>query len=120
MPGRDSLDDDSKFEALLKEAARIDDVPAPTATMQLVGKALGRFHIVGLLGKGGMGVVYRAEDPTLHREVALKVVSPDAATDPERRRRLLQEARAAAAVGHANIAAVYEVGEAEGLMYIAM
>ncbi len=120
MPGRDSLDDDSKFEALLKEAARIDDVPAPTATMQLVGKALGRFHIVGLLGKGGMGVVYRAEDPTLHRDVALKVVSPEAATDPERRRRLLQEARAAAAVGHANIAAVYEVGEAEGLMYIAM
>lgn len=118
MPDENSLDD--KFEDLLREVARIDDIPSPTVAMELIGRTLGRFRILSLLGKGGMGVVYLAEDETLRREVALKVLSRDSASDPERRRRLLQEARAAAAVGHPNIAAIYEVGESDGLLYIAM
>jgi len=116
----DKNSQDDTFEALLREVARIDDIPSPTTTMELIGHSLGRFRILSLLGKGGMGVVYLAEDEMLRREVALKVLSRDAATDPEQRRRLVQEARAAAAVGHPNIAAIYEVGESDGLWYIAM
>jgi serine/threonine-protein kinase len=67
-----------------------------------------------------MGVVYLAEDEALCREVALKVLSTDVSEDMDRRRRLLREARAAAAVSHPNIAAVYDVGEANGRPYIAM
>ena len=78
------------------------------------------FRIIGRLGAGGMGVVYRATDEKLRREVALKVLPASVATDPERRARFLREARAAAAVTHANIATVYEIGEADGHGFIAM
>jgi serine/threonine-protein kinase len=67
-----------------------------------------------------MGTVYAATDSVLRREVALKVLPDDRSNDPERRRRFLREARAAAAITHANIAAVYDVGEAEGQLFIAM
>ena len=67
-----------------------------------------------------MGAVYAAEDDVLRRRIALKVVRPDLAKDPDRRRRLLQEARAAAAVSHPNVLSIYEVGEEDGLVYIAM
>lgn len=77
------------------------------------------FRILGRLGRGGMGVVYKAEDEKLRRIVALKV-QWDNAEGPERKRRFLREARSAASVAHANVAAVYEVDEAEGRAYIAM
>src|SRR6185369_12457646 len=86
----------------------------------LVGTKVGHFRVTAPLGRGGMGVVYRAEDQTLRREVAFKVLPPSYAGDAERRRRLLREARAAAAVNHPNIATIYEVGEADGRIYIAM
>ncbi len=82
--------------------------------------SISHFRILGRLGEGGMGVVYRAEDERLHREVALKVLPVSLAADPERRRRFLREARAAAAVTHPNIAAVHDVGEADGHVFIAM
>jgi len=65
-------------------------------------------------------VVYRAHDATLGRDVALKVLPPELAGEPERRARLLREARAAASLNHPNICTVYEVGEADGHVYIAM
>ncbi len=86
----------------------------------LSGSKLRHFRLAELLGKGGMGFVYRAIDEKLHREVALKVLPPDLASDPERRARLIVEARAAAAVAHANVAAVYEVEEDGDQVFIAM
>ncbi|HEX2572739.1 MAG TPA: protein kinase [Polyangia bacterium] len=86
----------------------------------LVGTTLGHFRIMELLGRGGMGVVYRAVDERLQRIVALKVLPPHFAADADRRERFLREARNAAAVSHPNIATVHEVGEDQGQIYIAM
>jgi serine/threonine protein kinase len=86
----------------------------------LVGHRLSHFVLLERIGEGGMGVVYKAEDETLHRLVALKLVSPRRLIDPAQYQRLLREARSAAAVNHPNIAAIYEVGEADGIAYIAM
>jgi serine/threonine protein kinase len=86
----------------------------------LIGKTLSHFRIMSKIGEGGMGVVYKAEDEKLRRPVALKVLPPDLVGDEERRLRFLREARAAAAVTHPNIATIYEVGEAEGEVFIAM
>src|SRR3954466_10578492 len=75
-----------------------------------VGDRIGRFEILGCLGVGGMGEVYRARDPHLQREVAIKVLPAAFSRDPDRRRRFEQEARAAGSLNHPNIAAVYDVG----------
>jgi Tol biopolymer transport system component len=83
-----------------------------------VGDRIGRFEIVGALGSGGMGDVYRARDPQLRREVAIKVLPPEWAGDPARQRRLELEARAAAALNHPNIVAVHDFGVHEGHPYI--
>ena len=83
-------------------------------------KQIANFRIVARLGSGGMGVVYRAEDESLRRHVALKLPHASHTNDPERRRRFLREARAAAALTHPNVAAVYQVGETETWVYLAM
>jgi serine/threonine-protein kinase len=87
---------------------------------ELIGQTLAHFRIISKVGQGGMGVVYKAIDESLGRTVALKVLPPDYVSDEGRRQRLLQEARLAAAVTHANIAAVYEVGEVDGRVFVAM
>jgi serine/threonine protein kinase len=74
-----------------------------------VGDRIGRFEIVGPLGAGGMGEVYRARDPELLREVAIKVLAPAFSRDPDRRERFEREARAAASLNHPNIIAVHDV-----------
>jgi two-component system LytT family response regulator len=81
---------------------------------------LGRYRITGELGRGGMGVVYRAVDGRLGREVALKVLTPGPGTDPELQARLRREARAAAGLTHPAICVVYEIDEVEGATFIAM
>ncbi|MEZ4392885.1 MAG: protein kinase [Polyangiales bacterium] len=86
----------------------------------LLGRQLGSYRVESLLGHGGMGVVYRAVDEKLRRTVALKVLPSEFTADADRRRRFEREARAAAAVTHACIATVYEVGEADGRVFIAM
>jgi serine/threonine protein kinase len=83
------------------------------------GKKLGRYEIRSKLGKGGMGEVYLATDTQLDRQVGLKVLLKEVATDEERVRRFTQEARAASALNHPNILTVYEIGEFEGTRYIA-
>jgi serine/threonine protein kinase len=85
----------------------------------VIGRRLGRFEIVEELGSGGMGTVYRAHDPTLQRDVALKVL-PGGTLDVERRRRFLGEARAASALSHPSIVTVYELGSEGDLDFIAM
>ena len=82
------------------------------------GAKLGTYEIVGLLGVGGMGEVYRARDPRLGRDVALKILPASFSANAERERRFEQEARAAAALNHPNILAVYDVGKEEGCAYI--
>jgi len=75
------------------------------------GTRLGPYEIIGPLGHGGMGVVYAAVDTRLERRVAIKLLPPDAVADPERRRRLIQEARAVSALNHPNIAQIHDVVE---------
>lgn len=81
---------------------------------------LGRYEILGSLGGGGFGTVYRAWDPALRREVALKTLLPQIAADPVVRQRFLAEARAIAGLRHPNIVVVYDVGEAESGPFFAM
>ena len=82
------------------------------------GTVLGHYEITGLLGVGGMGEVYRARDGRLGREVAIKVLLPAAASDATRLRRFEHEARAAGALNHPNITAVYDIGAHDGVPYI--
>jgi len=82
------------------------------------GSRLGPYEIVARLGAGGMGEVYRARDARLGREVALKVLPPELADDTARRARFEQEARATAALNHANIMAVYDIGTDHGVGYM--
>src|SRR5271170_30413 len=88
-------------------------------TMQLTaGAKLDGYEVLGLLGAGGMGEVYRARDPVLKRDVALKVLPPFVAKDPDRLWRFEQEAQAAAALNHPNILAVYRFGVFEGAPFL--
>ena len=84
------------------------------------GTRLGQYEILSQLGKGGMGEVYLAQDPRLNRKIALKVLPIELAANQDRMRRFEQEAKAAAALNHPNVAHVYEIGEADGLPFIAM
>ncbi|MDX1388481.1 MAG: serine/threonine-protein kinase, partial [Acidobacteriota bacterium] len=86
----------------------------------MIGKQLSHFKILSKLGEGGMGVVYRALDANLGREVALKVLPPGSMASDEKRLRFLREARTAAAVTHRHIATIHEVDEADGVVFIAM
>jgi two-component system LytT family response regulator len=86
----------------------------------MIGRTLGRYRITGEIGRGGMGVVYRAHDARLGREVALKVLGPGPGEDPELQRRLRQEAQAAAALAHPAICVIHEIDEADGSTFIAM
>ena len=82
------------------------------------GVYLGPYEVFSLLGSGGMGEVYRGRDPRLDRDVAIKVLPSNASSDPGRLQRFEQEARAAAALNHPNILAVYDVGVYDGVPYI--
>ncbi len=81
---------------------------------------LGRYRIEARIGEGAMADVFRAHDPDIGRVVAIKVLKPDYRRDPELGARFLREARAAGALNHPNIATIYDVGEADGVPYIAM
>ena len=84
------------------------------------GSRLGPYEILGPLGAGGMGEVYKARDTRLAREVAIKVLPADVASDRERLARFEQEARSASALNHPNIVVVYDIGRADSTSYIAM
>ena len=83
-------------------------------------RTLGRYRIDARIGEGAMADVFRAHDPEIGRVVAIKTLKPAFARDPEIGARFLREARAAGALSHANIATIFDVGEAEGVAYIAM
>jgi eukaryotic-like serine/threonine-protein kinase len=85
----------------------------------LAGKQVGKYKVLEEIGRGGMGVVYAAEDQDLRRTVALKALTPEYTRDPIRRERLKREARAAAALSHPTIATVFALEEIDGELYIA-
>ena len=86
----------------------------------MIGRTIAHFEILDKLGEGGMGVVYKARDSHLDRFVAIKVLPPERVADPERKRRFVQEAKAASALNHPNIITIYDIDQAEGIDFIAM
>ena len=92
----------------------------PSSIGPVPGRRFGRYEVVDRIGAGGMGQVWRAYDPSLQREIALKVLPSELTANETARARLLREARMASKLNHPNICTIYEVGEAEGQAYIAM
>src|SRR5712692_9863053 len=86
----------------------------------MVGKVLAQYQITEKLGEGGMGVVWKARDLRLDRFVALKTLPAEKLADPERKRRFVQEAKAASALNHPNIVHIYDIAEADGVQFIAL
>ena len=86
----------------------------------MIGTTLGRYRVLEQAGAGGMGVVYRARDDRLERDVALKVLLPEFAAEPARLSRLEREARSASALNHPNIVTIYEIGREGAIAFIAM
>src|SRR5271170_4577299 len=117
-----------EVESLLvheKNAARFIESPAMEVAARLVGSEslragvkLDCYLVLGPLGGGGMGEVYRARDLSLKREVAIKILPAFVSQDPDRLRRFEQEAQAAAALNHPNILAVHQFGSFEGAPYL--
>jgi serine/threonine protein kinase len=86
----------------------------------MIGRTISHYKVLQEISRGGMGIVYRALDVKLNREVALKVLPPGLLSDVERKRRFVQEAQAAAALKHPNVAVVHEIDEVDGETFIAM
>src|SRR6185295_9243295 len=101
------------IDVAAKEMAR-DSAPS------LVGRQVGHYQVLTLLGVGGMGEVYLARDTRLDRTVALKILPASLASDQDRMRRFVREARAASVLNHPNVATIHDVGEADGVSFIVM
>ena len=86
----------------------------------MIGRQIGGYRIESVIGRGGMGIVYLADQVRLERKVALKVISPELAHDVGFRSRFERESRVAASIDHPNVVPVYEAGELDGLLYLAM
>jgi len=109
-------------ESFLERPA-VDIATAPSSEPHeatLVGRTVSHYQVLSLLGAGGMGEVYLARDPRLDRTVALKILPGELAADVDRMQRFTREAKAASALNHPNVATIYDVGESDGISFIAM
>src|SRR6266567_2279806 len=95
-------------------------LPVPPEGESWAGRELSHYRIVEKIGEGGMGVVYRAVDLSLGRSIAIKLLPPEKVGDPDRKRRFVQEAKAASALSHPNIVTIYEIARHDDVDYIAM
>jgi serine/threonine protein kinase len=86
----------------------------------MIGQTLSRYKVTGMLGEGGMGVVYRAEDSELGREVALKLLPAEMADNPKRLERFRREAKAVAAINHPNIVTIHSIESTENTHFLTM
>ena len=93
---------------------------AEDQAQSLIGGQLGSYKILSLLGEGGMGKVYRAQDTKLEREVAVKALPPEFSREPQRLARFEREAKLLASLNHPNIAAIYGLEEAEGVRFLSL
>ncbi len=115
------------FESEARPDPRLDEtVPSPAAsgfeppTVDQLAEHFPQLEMVELLGQGGMGAVYKARQPGLDRFVAVKILPPEVGQDPAFAERFTREARAMAKLGHPNIVAIYDFGQADGLFYFVM
>jgi eukaryotic-like serine/threonine-protein kinase len=121
LASHDAADDFFDRRTPLLAALAAEAVPPARAAAGFsAGERLGPYEIVERIGAGGMGEVYRARDSRLHRDIALKIVHPAIVADSGRRDRLVREARAASAIEHPHIAVIHDIGEADGVTFIAM
>ncbi|MGH9836970.1 MAG: serine/threonine-protein kinase, partial [Blastocatellia bacterium] len=97
----------------------VETLPTEKRDPPLEGRKLGDYEMLAFLGRGGMGEVYLARDPSLDRRVALKLLLADFTRDEARVRRFIQEAKAVSALNHPNIITIHEIGHSEGRHYIA-
>jgi len=110
-----------EVESLLAQTGSFPVLQTTSTLLELpAGKSLGPYRIESMLGAGGMGQVYRATDTRLRRTVAVKVLPHDKIADPARRRRFLQEARAASALNHPNIVTLHDIASEDGIDYLVM
>ena len=86
----------------------------------MIGRRILHHEIVDMLGRGGMGIVYKARDTHLDRFVAIKVLPPEKVADAARKRRFVQEAKAASALNHPNIVHIYDIADTDGMQFIVM
>ncbi|MGH9723403.1 MAG: serine/threonine-protein kinase [Bryobacteraceae bacterium] len=111
------------MQSLLAEhdvAGRFLEEPPALSQPAWAGRRIGRYQILEKLGEGGMGVVYRATDTHLKRDVAIKLLICEIGVDPLRKRRLVQEARAASSLHHPNIIVIHDIGRDDGVDFIVM
>jgi len=114
----DEMKTAAESNAFPEPAGSTDASAAPPSLFP--GSHLGPYEILDCIGQGGMGVVYRARDPRLDRQVAIKLLSPDMAGDQQASERLRREARAAAALDHPYICKIFEIGEDRGALFLVM
>src|SRR5579864_51589 len=95
-------------------------IAAQSVRAIVIGKIISHYTVLEKLGEGGMGVVYKARDTRLERFVAIKVLPAEKVADPDRKRRFVQEAKAASSLNHPNIITIYDIGQAEDVDFIAM